>query len=176
MADEKKEAELLQKQYSGKPEELAVYLSKICLTKPGVVYQVLLILDGYSTLDVGLRFLNNVSEAVLYKTVVTYDGYFLCRLLFQLLLDLKIGNPPPIYNDWQLREIKNQTLYSDCYPDGATKRQRTAAPTFANGNGLLCRIQLLNMSEALIRNLTSNISRLNFKIKFTGECNGTLGL
>lgn len=99
MSSERKEAELLQKKYYGKPEELAVHLSRICLTKPGVVYQVFLILDPYSTLDVGGRFVYRTSEAVLHKLAVTYDGYILCSALFSWFSNIRLDALPPGFDN-----------------------------------------------------------------------------
>ncbi len=56
MPDDRSEAENLQRTFYGKPQELAAELSRICLTGTGVVFQVFLILDSYSTIDVALRF------------------------------------------------------------------------------------------------------------------------
>lgn len=53
MPDARSEALAIWKQYFGNPTGLAARLSQICLNKPGVVYQVFLILNAYSTLDVG---------------------------------------------------------------------------------------------------------------------------
>lgn len=119
MPDDKKEAELLQQKYYGKPQELAAELSRICLSKPGVVYQAFVILDTYSTIDVALRFYAKAGDAVLYKTAVTYDGYILCKRLLEWLNTIKLKNPPPLYFDVALREtfrinlltiILNQTI------------------------------------------------------------------
>lgn len=104
MPDQRKEAELLQQKYYGKPEELAVELSRICLSKPGVVYQVIMILDPFSTAKIGLRFVNKTSEAVLQKLAVTSDGFILCRFLLYYFQSIRLNNMPAGYNDADLKE------------------------------------------------------------------------
>lgn len=63
-----------------------------------------LIFDTYSTIDVALRFYAKAGIAVLYKTAVTYDGYILCQKLLEWLNNIKLKNPPPLYQNVVLRE------------------------------------------------------------------------
>lgn len=104
MPDDKTEAQTLQTKYYGKPKELAVALSRICLTKPGVGYQLFTLLDSYSKLDVGLLFLAHTSGAVLSKMAATSDGYVLCRLIYYLLTSIRVAHPPPLYNDQRQKD------------------------------------------------------------------------
>ena len=70
-----------------------------CLSEADVVHKVFAILDEYSTLDVGCRFLNRISSAVLQKLVnindEKNDGYYLCKQLYHWLSgNLGVANPP----------------------------------------------------------------------------------
>jgi hypothetical protein len=85
--DAKTEALKLQRQYFGKPEELAIELARICLTKTDVVNETFLLLDNYSQLDVGCRFLKHAN---FYQLVKTKNGLFLCRQLHRWLTEFRL--------------------------------------------------------------------------------------
>lgn len=85
--DAKTEARNIQKNYFGKPAELAAYLIQICLIKPVVVYELFLILNNYSKLDVGCRF---ASGCNFFQLVRTNKGLFLCRKLYEWLTTIKM--------------------------------------------------------------------------------------
>lgn len=92
MPDDKAEAQSIHQMYSGKPEELATELARICLYKPGVVYQLFLLLNNHSTLDVGCRF---IRKCDVYQLVRSRDGLLLCTKLHQWLSSgLDILFPP----------------------------------------------------------------------------------
>lgn len=91
--DAKTEAKKLQQQYYGKPEELAVELARISLTKTQVVYETFQILDAYSTLDVGCRFLNKCN---FFQLVKTKKGLFLCRQLHYWLTGFALPLVKPL--------------------------------------------------------------------------------
>lgn len=80
--DAKTEAKKLQMLFFGNPEELANELARISQTNPEIVYETFQILDAYSTLDVGCRFLNKCDFFQLVKTKM---GLFLCRQLHHKL-------------------------------------------------------------------------------------------
>lgn len=91
--DAKTEAKTLQKQYYGKPEELADYLTLICLNKTAVVYELFMLLDDNSTLDVGCRFIKKCNY---FQLVKTRKGLFLCQKLYQWLTELKTPISQPL--------------------------------------------------------------------------------
>jgi len=84
--DDRTEAAKLQKQFYGDPQGLADHLIKISLTKNGIVYELFLILDNFSRLDVGCRFIN---KANYFQLVKTNRGYTLCVALYGWLTEPK---------------------------------------------------------------------------------------
>lgn len=96
--DAKTEAKKLQQQFFGKPEELAAELARISLTKAETVYETFQLLDAFSTLDVGCRFLNKCDFFQLVKTKM---GLFLCRQLHTWLtaFALPLIKPPSCANN-----------------------------------------------------------------------------
>lgn len=90
--DAKTEAQALQKQYYGQPENLAVYLARISVNKTAVVYEVFMLLDDFSTLDVGCRFIKKCNY---FQLVKTRKGLFLCQKLYQWLTQLSAPLFPP---------------------------------------------------------------------------------
>lgn len=86
MPDDKVEANQIWRKYYGNPEGLAEHLARICLIKTGVVYEVFVILDNFSTLDVGCRFINKCDY---FQLVKTRKGLFLCRQLYKWLTEIR---------------------------------------------------------------------------------------
>lgn len=92
MPDNDKEiARTLQQRFYGNPHGLAQYLIRICLTQTGVVYELFVLLDNYSTLDVGCRFIKGCDFYALAKT---QKGLQLCRKLYEWLTTIKIVIAP----------------------------------------------------------------------------------
>jgi hypothetical protein len=85
--DDKSKALALQQKYYGDSHGLAQHLVSICLNQPEVVYEVFLLLDNYSTLDVGCRF---VSGCDVYMLVKTNNGLYLCKKLYEWLTTIKV--------------------------------------------------------------------------------------
>lgn len=84
--DAKTEAAKIQRQFYGDPSGLAAYLIKISLSKADVVYQVFLILDDYSKLDVGCLFLDGCNYFQLLKK---NSGFILCAELYRWLTTIQ---------------------------------------------------------------------------------------
>lgn len=74
MPGDKDTATALQKKFYGNPQGLAQHLVNICLNSVNVVREVFLLLDNFSTLDVGCRFLNLLPTATLLKMVKSKIG------------------------------------------------------------------------------------------------------
>lgn len=91
--DAKTEAAKLQKQFYGNPQGLADYLIKISLSKSDVVYQLFLILDDFSKLDVGCRF---ISGCDFFQLVKKNRGYTLCVVLYRWLTEIRMPISQPI--------------------------------------------------------------------------------
>lgn len=89
--NDKDVARNLQRKFYGDPHGLAQYLIRICLTQTGAVYELFVLLDNYSTLDVGCRF---VKGCDVYALVKTTKGLFLCRQLHQWLTTIKVVIAP----------------------------------------------------------------------------------
>lgn len=91
--DAKTEAAKLQKQFYGDPQGLANHLIRISLSKTDVVYEVFLLLDNLSTLDVGCRFINGCNY---FQLVKKNRGFILCSSLYKWLTEIKIPILQPI--------------------------------------------------------------------------------
>ena len=123
MPTDKDTALTLQRKYFGNPQGLAQHLVTICLNQIGVVREVFIILDRFSTFDVGFRFLNLLPSATLLKLANTKNGKALCELLLRWFL-----NPEPLNSseaaapgiDWsiELRRLKNAIDNSSPPDDG----------------------------------------------------------
>jgi hypothetical protein len=85
--DDKSKAIALQQKYYGDSHGLAQHLIRICLSQTEVVYEVFLLLDNYSTLDVGCRFVNG---ADIYALVKTNNGLYLCKKIYEWLTTIKV--------------------------------------------------------------------------------------
>jgi len=48
--------------YKGKPQELAAHLATICICEADLVFKVLALLNEYSRIDIGVRFLTLPGE------------------------------------------------------------------------------------------------------------------
>lgn len=93
MANDRAEAQTIQRKYDEKPQELAQYLVNICLTKTNVVKEVFLLLNNFSTLDVGYRFVNLIPFSTLNSLVGTRKGKAFCEILLSWLKNVKPENP-----------------------------------------------------------------------------------
>jgi hypothetical protein len=125
MPDDKAEAQALWLKYFGQPDALAGELIRICLIKTGVVYQIFVILDNYSTLDVGCKFLSNIAYAGLQKLVETNDGLFLCKMLHYWLnggVRVMVKPLPCMFIAANLTDLKTLIDNSE------RKRNQTAQP------------------------------------------------
>lgn len=91
--NDKDVARNLQRKFYGDPQGLAQYMIRICLNQTGVVYEVFILLDNFSTLDVGCRF---VSGCDVYALVKTNKGLSLCRKLYEWLTTIVLPVPKPI--------------------------------------------------------------------------------
>jgi hypothetical protein len=91
--DDKSKALALVQKFSGNPSGLAQHLINICLQETEVVYEVFLLLDNYSTLDVGCRF---VSGCDIYSLVNTNSGLYLCKKLYEWLTTIKMPLTQPL--------------------------------------------------------------------------------
>lgn len=83
----------IQKDYFGKPQELARKLAEIAITNPGVVEEVFNVLDNFSKRDVGSRFVK-IMGSVLWMMVKTSNGYRLCQRLYDIFF---LDNVPGSY-------------------------------------------------------------------------------
>jgi len=87
MPGDKDTALALQKKFYGDPQGLAQHLVKICLNSVGIVREVFIILDRFSTFDVGCRFLNLLPDATLLGLAKTKNGKALCQMLLLWFLN-----------------------------------------------------------------------------------------
>jgi hypothetical protein len=85
-------ARVIQRKYYGDPQGLAQHLVSICLSEIEVVNQVFFILDNFSTLDVGYRFVSLMPQATLLNLVKTKKGLGFCKTLLYWLLYVDKGN------------------------------------------------------------------------------------
>ena len=85
----------IQKDYYGKPQELAQKLAEIAVSNPGVVEEVFNLLDNYSKRDVGSRFVK-IMGSVLWTMVKTPNGYRLCHRLYDIFF---LDDVPGSYMD-----------------------------------------------------------------------------
>jgi hypothetical protein len=85
--DDKSKALALQQKYYGDSQGLAQHLISICLNQTEVVYEVFLLLDNFSTLDIGCRFVNGCD---VYMLVKTNNGLYLCKKLYEWLTTIKV--------------------------------------------------------------------------------------
>lgn len=86
-ANDREVARTLQQKYFGNPQGLARHLVSICLNQIGVVREVFLLLDNFSTLDVSFRFLNLLPTATLLSLAKTKNGKAFCQILLSWLLN-----------------------------------------------------------------------------------------
>lgn len=97
MPGDKDTALALQKKFYGDPQGLTRHLADICLNSTGVVREVFIILNRFSTFDVGCRFLNLLPLATLLKLVNTKKGKELCQMLLRWFLNPQpLDNPQPV--------------------------------------------------------------------------------
>lgn len=123
MPNDKDTALALQRKYFGNPQGLAQHLVTICLNQVGVVREVLLILDRFSTFDVGYRFLNLLPTATLLKLTNTKNGKAVCEMLLRWLLDsrpLDSSEAAAPGIDWgiELKRLKDAVDKSSPQDDG----------------------------------------------------------
>lgn len=86
------EALALQQKYYGNPAGLAQHLIRISLNQTAVVYEVFLLLDDYSTLDVGCQF---IAGCNVYALVQTNKGLLLCKKLYKDLTTIRTSVVQP---------------------------------------------------------------------------------
>lgn len=84
--------------YKGKPQELALHLIGLSICEPNLVYKVFTLLNEYSRIDVGIRFLNAIGRGSLYRMTSTYQGYVLGALLIDVIEDYR-ANPGRFRSD-----------------------------------------------------------------------------
>lgn len=132
LEDAKTEAKKLQQQFFGKPEELATELARISLIKSETVYETFQILDAYSTLDVGCRFLNKCD---IFQLVKTKMGLFLCRQLHSWLtvFALPLLKPPACANNTVQLMLLKSAIDNAPPPTDAT----TASPYYTIDEGIV---------------------------------------
>lgn len=123
MPNDKDIALTLQRKYFGNPQGLAQHLVTICLNQIGVVREVLIILDRFSTFDVGYRFLNLLPSATLLKLTNTKNGKVVCEMLLRWLLDsrpLDSSEAAAPGIDWgiELKRLKDAVDNSSPQADG----------------------------------------------------------
>ena len=82
---DKLEAQKIQKAYYGNPDGLAVHLTRICICRPGLVFEVFNLLDNFSKPDVGCQFYQKIDAPSLYRLASLADGLILCRTLYDIL-------------------------------------------------------------------------------------------
>ena len=92
LTDDRTEALSIQKKFYGKPQGLAQYLVEICLNKINIVTEVFYVLDNFSTLDVGYRFVDIIPNATLNQLVKKRRGKAFCEILLSWLLTVKPSN------------------------------------------------------------------------------------
>jgi murein DD-endopeptidase MepM/ murein hydrolase activator NlpD len=112
MPNDKADAQTIQRKYDGKPQELAQHLVSICLNKTNVVKELFFILNNFSTLDVGYRFVNLIPTATLAKLTGTKSGKAFCELLLSWLKNTRPENnsntvAPGVDSAIQLMKLKN---------------------------------------------------------------------
>jgi hypothetical protein len=112
MPNDKADAQTIQRKYDGKPQALAQHLVSICLNKTNVVKELFFILNNFSTLDVGYRFVSLIPTATLSKLVGTKNGKAFCELLLNWLKTVKPENnsnrvAPDVDAVIQLIKLKN---------------------------------------------------------------------
>lgn len=115
-------ARTVQKKYYGDPQGLAQFLVTICLNQIGVVREVFFLLDNFSTLDVGFRFLNSMPLATLIGLANTKNGKAFCEILLSWLLtitnDSSQAVSPGVDTVIELQRLKNAIDNSSPQDDG----------------------------------------------------------
>lgn len=71
---------------------MSQHLVDICLSQIGVVRELFYLLDNFSTLDVGCRFLNLIPSGTLLRLVSIKDGKAFCEILLSWMLYTKPVN------------------------------------------------------------------------------------
>ena len=132
--DNKSEALALQLKYKDNPAGLAQHLIRICLNQIEVVYEVFLLLDNYSTLDVGCRF---ISGCDVYSLVQTNKGLFLCQKLYEWLTTIRMPVLQPTActgNALSLLVLK--TAIDNAKPEQEKKKLDQAAIAYDDGKSI----------------------------------------
>ena len=138
--DDKSEALALQQKYYGNPLGLAQHLIRICLNQPEVVYEVFMLLDNYSTLDVGCRF---VSGCDFYALVKTNSGLYLCRKLYEWLttIGMPISQPTACTGNATTLLLLKSAINS-AKPEQKKEKLKQAATAYNDGTSI--KIETLN--------------------------------
>ncbi|NJM53128.1 MAG: hypothetical protein HC846_06885 [Blastocatellia bacterium] len=116
------------------PQGLAQHLIRVCLIRTGVVYELFLLLDDYSTLDVGCRFINGCD---IYALVRTNNGLFLCRKLYEWLTTIRLTVLYPIActkNATTLFLLKS--AIDTAKPEPEKEKLKIAANAYYNGQSI----------------------------------------
>lgn len=138
--DDKSEALALQQKYFGNPQGLAQHLVRICLNQTEVVYEVFLLLDNFSTLDVGCRF---ISGCDFYALVKTNSGLFLCRKLYEWLTTIRMPVLQPtacVGNAATLLLLKS--AIDGAKPEQKKEKLKQAATAYNDGTSV--RVEISN--------------------------------
>lgn len=147
MPDNEREiARNLQKKYYGDPQGLAQYLVTICPNQIGVVREVFFLLDKFSTLDVGFRFLDSMPTATLLKLANTKNGKAFCEVLLSRLLNTSNDTPqtfsPKVDTVIELRRLKNAI-------DNASPREDGGSPYYTIDAGIVLADEAMKFLDAI---------------------------
>ena len=137
--DDKAEAFGLHLQFSGDPHGLAEHLISICLVKTEVVFEVFMLLDNFSTLDVGCRF---VKGCDVFQLVRTSRGLFLCGKLYEWLTQLWVPVKPAACAGDAFSLLMFKSAIESAKPENEKEKKRTMA--VARSSGLDVSIETTN--------------------------------
>lgn len=146
--DDQSEALALQQKYYGNPSGLAQHLIRICLNQTAVVYEVFLLLDNFSTLDVGCRF---VSGCDIYALVKTNNGLFLCRKLYKWLTTIRLPVLQPtacVGNATTMLLLKS--AIDTAKPEQEKLKLKTAAIAYNDGQSIRVEISNNNSKDTKV--------------------------
>ncbi len=148
--DDKSKAQALHKKFAGDPHGLAQHLITICLFQTEVVYEVFLLLDNYSTLDVGCRFVNGCDIHLL---VETNNGLYLCKKLYEWLTTIKVSLIQPtacVGNATTLLILK--AVIDTAKPNNKKKKLNQSAKAYNDGSSVRVEINASDLKDAQVYN------------------------
>lgn len=131
--DAKSQALAVQQRFYGNPQGLAQYLIRICLNQIEVVYEVFMLLDDYSTLDVGCRF---VSGCDFYQLVKTNNGLFLCSKLYEWLTQIRTFLQPTECAGNAAALLLLKSAIDSAQPELEKAKNKTAAIAYDDGKSV----------------------------------------